>query len=94
VATAPVKGTPSGKAPTNAPSQSTIPTGKGPTPKGLGSSEQTPTRIPPRSGAAAKKLTTPSVNYDGGQESTPSVQHLGASGRDYADGQQQDKSSG
>jgi hypothetical protein len=34
-------------------------------------------------------IPSPSVNYDANQETAPKVTHLGASGRDYADQQQQ-----
>ncbi len=78
------------KAPVDAPQQTTVTTGGGSLAKGQ-QPRQGPRKPPPASSATTgPKITAPSVNYNGGQETAPQVQHLGASGRDYADQQAQE----
>jgi hypothetical protein len=78
-------------APTKAPTQKVVETGKGPTPKGkMGHPSQPAQAGEPRKAATTGPKGSQSVNYDAGQDTPANVKHLGASGRDYADQQAQE----
>jgi hypothetical protein len=73
-----------------APAQTIAVTGLGPTQKGKDSHPTPPRRVPPPpSGATTGPKGSQSVNYNSQQGDAPAVTHLGSSGRDYADVQQQ-----